>query len=212
MIKGEEKLHIKIVIRKVAGENIVKKKTQIVTKLKILHIIKLKIWQLQNLNCDSTKQLRLWHSSIYDKTQKLILWQNSKLNISTTQIVTKLKKILLKNWKTEKLKNSKYGKTNNQIITNLKIPIVTIIKNTNCDKTEVGTKLNSTQPFTLRQNSKTSIIIKNWKKLYSNKNLFLTNSLFVKTTWHVDNWWYVLGAAFCNLAMCYQIMSFGYVG
>ena len=26
MIKGEEKLHIKIVIRKVAGENIVKKK------------------------------------------------------------------------------------------------------------------------------------------------------------------------------------------
>ena len=82
-----------------------------------------------------------------------------------------------KNPPVTQLKNSKYDKTNNQITTNLIMPIVTIIKNTNCDKTQVGTKLNisncdKTQAFNLQQNSKTSIIIKTEKNYILIKNLF----------------------------------------
>ena len=62
-----------------------------------------------------------------DKTQKLKLWQNSK-----TQIGTKLKKIKL--WQNLICdNNSNCDKT--QIVTKLKTQILTKLKNSICDKT-----------------------------------------------------------------------------
>ena len=110
-----------------------------------------------------------------DKTQlvtKLKLWQNS--NSDKTQIVTSLK-LWVKN---QKLK---------------------------CDKTWIVTKLENSN----YDNSKTKIVTKIHKlklgqDLEYDKSQFmktkkkLQKSLLVRTYWHLDNWWDVLWAAFCD--------------
>ena len=46
-----------------------------------------------------------------------------------------------------------------------------------------------------------TLVLAKVKKLSPEKTKFLTKSLFVRTTWHLDSGWDVLGAAFCDLAM-----------
>ena len=77
-----------------------------------------------------------------------------------------------------------------QIVTTLKNQIVAKFKDLNCDKTQ-----NFSSDRTENSNSNKN------KKASSEKSQFLTKSLLVRTTWHFDNGWDVLGAAICNLAM-----------
>ena len=96
-------------------------------------------------------------------------------------------------------------------------------KNLNCNKTKknwIGRKFKSMldkfQKFKLSQNSMTQIVTKPYNLNFDNsyqlilwqnsKTQFLIKwkisdkSLFLRTTWHLNNWWDVFKAAICNLA------------
>ena len=123
-----------------------------------------------------TKLKEKKHSNC-DKAQKLKLWQNLKFEIATnsTEIVKKKKN-----------------------------------KNSNCDKTYIMTKL-QTHKFKYQQNLKTQI----WNKLKnincdktkkSNSYYWISkeknfNCFLLRTTWHLNNRWDVLCAAFWYLAL-----------
>ena len=116
-----------------------------------------------------------------DKTWQLKLWQNSK-----NQIVTKLKISNCDN--TQKLKLGKTSKTQ----------IVTKLKNSNSDKTQIlklcqNSNCDKTQKLKLWQNSKTQIVTK-----LKISNCDKTQKVVIGTTWHLNNRWDVLGAAFCD--------------
>ena len=105
------------------------------------------------------------------------------------------------------LHNSNCDKTQNfKLWQRLKTQIVTTLKNSKCDKI---------QRLKLWQNSKTLFLIKQKKsnsdKTKKNsspeKTQFLTKSLLVRTTRHLENGWDVLGAVVCDLAMFYFCIS-----
>ena len=106
-------------------------------------------------------------------------------------------------------------------------------KNWNCDKTKKRIKIviklnnsiyNKMQKFKLWQYKKENLwqnsnsnsyklktqIGTNLKPQIMTKGNFRQNSkkVFCKTTWHFDNRWYLLGAAFCNLAMLFVCFVF----
>ena len=144
---------------------------------------KLDLWQYSKTENVTSQKPKLWgnsktqvmkelKNSNCDKTQKLKLWLSSK-----TPILTKLKNS--NSDKTQKLKLWQNAKI--QIVTT---QMATKLKNIKCDKTE-------TKIVTKLKNS-------NSANLISDKTL---NGLFARTTWHLDNRWDVLWAAFCDLAM-----------
>ena len=60
------------------------------------------------------------------------------------------------------------------------------LKNYNCDKTQ------------------SQIVTKLKNSHYDNSISDKTHSILVRTTWHLDNWWDTLWAAFCDLAMFFS--------
>ena len=122
----------------------------------------------KNSNCDKTQKLKLWWSS---KTRIVMKLKNQ--NFDETQ---KLK--LWCNSKTQmviKLKKIKFWWSS-------KTQIVMKLKNSNCDKTQK---------------------LKLWQNLNFTKSRFIKKKIFlrgllVKTFWHLDNWWDVLWATFCD--------------
>ena len=162
--------------------------------------------KLKNSNFDETQKPELrWYSRtwIVMKLKNL----NNKKN-SKAEIVTKLKNLNCDYSKTQigtKLKNSNCDKTQNhemwktQNMKKLKNSNVTIIKlwqNSNCDKTK-NTNCDKTNKLKLWQKEQI-----NWGKFWQIL-IYETNlkEYFIRTTWHLDNRWDVLWAAFCNLAM-----------
>ena len=145
-------------------------------------------------------KLKLWwnsHNSNCFETQKLKLWQNSKI-----QIVMKLKNS--NGDKTEKLKLWPNWKT--QIVTKL---------NSNCEKTQIMTKFklweNKLKAWNVTSQIVTKLEISNydktqklklWQNLQYVKCQFrkktALNGLLVRIFWHLDNRWDVLWASFCD--------------
>ena len=136
---------------------------------------------------------------------QLKLWQKSE-----TQIVTKLKKIKLQ-------QNSKTLKVTKPKISNCdKSQIATKVKNWNSNKLKKGNsnKLKNSSCYKTKKNlivpnSKIQIVTKLINSNSDNsKTLVLTIlnfetkiNLLVRTTWHLDNCWDLLWPAFCDLPM-----------
>ena len=181
---------------------------------------KLNFLQLKNSNCDKTQKLKLWpNSKTQIATKQKKVWQNFK-----TQMVTKIKNSNCDQTKNIKLwgekKNSKTPIVRKKKLQNCNCDKTQKLKLWQNSNTKIMTKLNYSnydkiQKLQLWQNSKTQIVtkLKNSNgdqtpktKLWQNsKTQFVTLVIVtlltvavVKKTCLLDNWWDVLGAAFCD--------------
>ena len=117
------------------------------------------------------------------------MWRLNSWNCDQTKIVTKLI-----NSSCTKLKNSNSDKTKQKILKlwqSLTTQIVTKLK------TQIATKLNSNCDISY-DNSKTQIVI---VAIVTVVTVVVIVTSFSKTTWHLDNRWDFLRAAFAILAM-----------
>ena len=139
--------------------------------------------KLKNSNWEET-QIKLWKSSKTKFVHKL--WQKLK-----THIVTKLKTSNC--YKTQK---NKLWQNSNQIVTKLKnsncAQIGTKLKNSNWDKTQ----LKLWQKTQILLNSKTQIVTVLLVTLVTVAVVTVVIVTSLRKTWHLDNRWNVLCAAF----------------
>ena len=139
----------------------------------------------------------------------MVKLQNSNCDKTQTQIVRKCKK--------KKEKNHILGKPNNWHGDNSKTQNVTKLKSSRCDNCENSNfdltqklKIWNTLKLQLWQNpnfEKTQNL--NCDKTHKLRLLQNSNgdkalkTLLIRTTWHLNNRWDILWAAFCNLAMVF---------